>query len=1172
MFFLLVLIKLYCAQTIKYLYLGTTNCDAVGNEAYLDYKITSGNYICSSKIPEIDPKKPQGFSPNKIDYLAVVLLQHNSYPGLENLFSFPNVLIAKLYSEDDEATLYIDAQTQLTGQYYMMNHIVVLDGIKLNIENRASIYLTINLLELRETLAIVNIQKIEATQLYIFVDKDMVINDFLDQYKSSSIFFEGNGAVTIYDKYQILHQKKVFLIETNLEYTGKDNYGIDRLTYTGVEKVKKTYPDDPLMEISMVFLKINSNLTLSEFIEADVTNLFIESVDVNSKIFTLTIDPQSPIYLPISTIFNTRINSDRKIKYDEGRSFSTNILVDISCFSGKTKDDTRLSTFYQIYSQEKKAYAYIFRHDDIKIELNNAFLQYPFKGFVTSHTDIAIQSTHLEGITELNDLNLLCSDSNCQMDAFLVTGGTGRLLNKNSAEIKAEYFEVQKQGNKIIYQPMKANVTDYNEILYLYSTDEIELKHFENDEKDKTNYKLLYDIFANTLTIGDNINITFDCNLHLKNDLIVPQNSNIVDSKESGIKVISSSDSITLDKISSSYSKQFNKIYFYYDNLINKKLVVNGLGSQTDKLNTLCIMFLGKSNVIENLFLEKIEACKGVHIEFYIENVYVEENTIKVDKDTLSINPSFSSKDIIEFGTYTDENSEMFYFTTKRRKTQIFNSQFSKLYLEGNFVLPNIKVSKTLYIKGCIYYSDNSVINTHDLIIDITDTALTTPKFNVDNAIFTSRIDDFTLISNIHSPKIVISGIDSNQNITIKENLIKLNKNNEYYTLDTTNHDKVILYIPHSEVSSTLLNEQGNNVELNVEDTKQKNRAIDFNIITNNDSDSSKESILRFKISDTISQEKPEFIGTFGYAFDSALNGRVVYKEGESGQEKDEAPDYFPIKMVEIEPFDVETTPIPIPSSSEDEESVSPTSIITPAQTSTPTPAPTKIPTPLQTPVPTPAKTPAPTLTPTPEPTKKSGGNGSGSSDNEKYDLKTSSVLLGDFEIQTVYIGESSIVNFKPGYLFMRSARKLIGHLVPPPNFIHSAVWVGPENANDTTLGAVFVYGKYFARENDSTFLHKDGARSYIMSLAEFKENFDVANIVKLHPKRKMNHFEFMEEVKNSGIWTAKDYNWPTNNCQHFVSSCINILRAVREFPSKNDWLDIPQSIIDTLKKNELEA
>ena len=159
MFFLLVLVKLYCAQTIKYLYLGTTNCDAVGNEAYLDNEITSGNYICSSTIPEIDPKKPQGFSPDNIDFLVVVFLQHNSYPGLENLFSFPNVIITKLFAEDDEATLYIDAQTQLTGQYYMMNYIFVSDGLKLNIENRASIYLTINLLKLLGTLAIVNTKK-----------------------------------------------------------------------------------------------------------------------------------------------------------------------------------------------------------------------------------------------------------------------------------------------------------------------------------------------------------------------------------------------------------------------------------------------------------------------------------------------------------------------------------------------------------------------------------------------------------------------------------------------------------------------------------------------------------------------------------------------------------------------------------------------------------------------------------------------------------------------------------------------------------------------------------------------------------------------------------------------------------------------------------------------------
>ena len=71
---------------------------------------------------------------------------------------------------------------------------------------------------------------------------------------------------------------------------------------------------------------------------------------------------------------------------------------------------------------------------------------------------------------------------------------------------------------------------------------------------------------------------------------------------------------------------------------------------------------------------------------------------------------------------------------------------------------------------------------------------------------------------------------------------------------------------------------------------------------------------------------------------------------------------------------------------------------------------------------------------------KKKKGGSSSSNDSDDSEVKTSSLILGNFEINNVYIGATSIVEFKLGYNVMRNARKLIGHVIPPPSFLHSAL------------------------------------------------------------------------------------------------------------------------------------
>ena len=150
----------------------------------------------------------------------------------------------------------------------------------------------------------------------------------------------------------------------------------------------------------------------------------------------------------------------------------------------------------------------------------------------------------------------------------------------------------------------------------------------------------------------------------------------------------------------------------------------------------------------------------------------------------------------------------------------------------------------------------------------------------------------------------------------------------------------------------------------------------------------------------------------------------------------------------------------------------------------------------------------------------------------------------------------------------MKNARKIFRHIIPPPDFVHSAIWVGESDSSDDCIGAIFVYGKYYNRFNDDSYLANDGARSYPITLREFKNKYSV-NIMKLKPMKKIKLFEFIDILKIIGKLTAKEYNWPTNNCQYFTAKCLKILKAIREIQDKNDWMNVPKPIMKTLEINE---
>lgn len=223
----------------------------------------------------------------------------------------------------------------------------------------------------------------------------------------------------------------------------------------------------------------------------------------------------------------------------------------------------------------------------------------------------------------------------------------------------------------------------------------------------------------------------------------------------------------------------------------------------------------------------------------------------------------------------------------------------------------------------------------------------------------------------------------------------------------------------------------------------------------------------------------------------------------------------------------------------------------------------TQRPTPSQSPYPT--STPNPTFTPSPTPSYKKKGSSSGGNETPQ----TSSLILGNIPLNVVYIGGSSIFDLPINFRIIRKMRNLLRHFIPLPVCVHTAIWSSTDDSDDETIGAVFVYGKYHSIENDSSFISEDGARTYIMSLGEFKQYFDGFTVKKLIPKRKITLFSFINELKSSGNWKANQYNWPNNNCQHFTNTCLKILKASSNISDTSYWLNLPPFIIKTIKENE---
>ena len=178
---------------------------------------------------------------------------------------------------------------------------------------------------------------------------------------------------------------------------------------------------------------------------------------------------------------------------------------------------------------------------------------------------------------------------------------------------------------------------------------------------------------------------------------------------------------------------------------------------------------------------------------------------------------------------------------------------------------------------------------------------------------------------------------------------------------------------------------------------------------------------------------------------------------------------------------------------------------------------------------------------------------------------------LGNFPINVVYVGGTTLVKFPLAYDLMRNARKVAGRIVPPPNFLHTAIWIGSSDSTNESLGAIVVYGEYYSNGKNPTYLTCYGAKSVVMPLGKFKQEFDAFDAMKLIPQRNISLLTFLDEIKNGGRWMASDYKWTTHNCQHFTSTCLKILKSRRVKSGKYDWTQLPNNIMRTILYNEIE-
>lgn len=180
---------------------------------------------------------------------------------------------------------------------------------------------------------------------------------------------------------------------------------------------------------------------------------------------------------------------------------------------------------------------------------------------------------------------------------------------------------------------------------------------------------------------------------------------------------------------------------------------------------------------------------------------------------------------------------------------------------------------------------------------------------------------------------------------------------------------------------------------------------------------------------------------------------------------------------------------------------------------------------------------------------KKSKGHKS-SSNKDDDDDQSSAKTLGNIDIKTVYLGTSPNIFLNLNFMvsFFRKIRKTFRHVIPPPDLIHSAIWVSKDcTVNDESLGALFVYGRYFNNKNSPAYLDNDGVKAYVVTLKQFKEKYPAIEQMKLILHKNLKLFDLIDEIKESGNWGVNNYNWPTNNCQHFTAKLIDILEATRD-------------------------
>ena len=215
---------------------------------------------------------------------------------------------------------------------------------------------------------------------------------------------------------------------------------------------------------------------------------------------------------------------------------------------------------------------------------------------------------------------------------------------------------------------------------------------------------------------------------------------------------------------------------------------------------------------------------------------------------------------------------------------------------------------------------------------------------------------------------------------------------------------------------------------------------------------------------------------------------------------------------------------------------------------------------------------PIPLATPTPVPIIKKISKTPSSNQKESFlGIEYDPLFnLGDYSITVAYLGASPIIDYAQPNHIMNKARKVLGHIIPPPNIQHTAIWVGKNDNSDNSIGTTIVYGKYRSVDNDTTFILQDGARAFVSTLKDFKEAFNVFEPKRMKIGRNMTLKPLLDEIRQSGNWSAEDYDWAKNNCQQFTAKCAQILKLQRYEPSSDDWTEVAPSVLNVIESNEV--